>query len=519
MFTNKSALFTRTLIAIGASVFCAGAAMAAAPAYGPKTIYSFSYGPEALTGTNPVGAPAQGLDGNYYGATASGGANGDGTLYQLTPGGQITTLHSFDYIYLGVTNGDGSGPLGPLAHDKAGTFYGATWKGGEAGTGVVFSITPSGTFTLVHTFSEVNGDFTNADGGWPTSGLTAGPDGSVYGLTSGGGTGGGGVLYKVAPDGTFSVVHAFTLGSSTEGYEPVSLTVAPDGTIYGADAFGGPYLSGCIYKIATDGTFSVIYSFVPPNPADYGSAPMAMIVGNDGKTLYGVLNAFPSSVYKLTPDGQFTTLHTASAADGWTFGNADGDAYNSLVMAADGTLYVTAEMSGPFAGVVYPYNWIPGGGSLLQISPDGQAVVLHFFGADLSTDGFTPEPLQLDSDGTLWGATQLGGANTGGIIYTMPLPPPAHWNSITPTVTATITPQTIYANSGKTATLRWKSTNAGTCYVVGTPMVAGQEVAKSGSMTLTLPTVKATTDFNYQVSCTAGGKSAEASATLTVKKL
>jgi uncharacterized repeat protein (TIGR03803 family) len=85
----------------------------------------------------------EGPDGNFYG-TQSGGASGNGTVFRITPAGQLTTLHSFGGSGTAST---GSGPYSGLALDADGNFYGTTMRGGDFSSGIVFRITPSGTLT------------------------------------------------------------------------------------------------------------------------------------------------------------------------------------------------------------------------------------------------------------------------------------------------------------------------------------------------------------------------------------
>jgi uncharacterized repeat protein (TIGR03803 family) len=76
-----------------------------------------------------------GIDGNFYGTTYSGGANADGTIFEITPGGTLITLHSF-------TGADGSNPTVGLVQDASGYLYGTTYTGGANGDGTVFSLSP-----------------------------------------------------------------------------------------------------------------------------------------------------------------------------------------------------------------------------------------------------------------------------------------------------------------------------------------------------------------------------------------
>jgi uncharacterized repeat protein (TIGR03803 family) len=112
----------------------------------------------------------QGTDGNFYGTTESGGGDTVGTVFKITPGGTLTTLHSFDST-------DGSAPVAGLIQAADGNFYGTTDIGGTNGCyGTVFKITPGGTLTTLHSFD-------NSDGADPQAALFQGTNGKFYGTT------------------------------------------------------------------------------------------------------------------------------------------------------------------------------------------------------------------------------------------------------------------------------------------------------------------------------------------------
>src|SRR5580704_12356660 len=151
--------------------------------------------------TPTVGALVQGPDGNFYGGTINGGTNNSGTVFKVTTNGTLMPLYSFSPLVTNgsiVTNAEGAKPVG-LTLGMDGNFYGLTAAGGTNGQGTAFKITTNGTPTLLATFSPLvsNGSIgTNDNGAVPANPLTLMPDGYFYGTTSVGGSGGSGTVFK-----------------------------------------------------------------------------------------------------------------------------------------------------------------------------------------------------------------------------------------------------------------------------------------------------------------------------------
>ncbi len=152
---------------------------------GTETVlYSFAGGSD---GEHPYAGVIQGSDGNFYGTTYQGGAGGYGTAFKITPSGTETVLHSF-----AGGSSDGANPEAGLTQGTDGNFYGNTYQGGAGNLGTVFEITPSGTETVLHSFAGGSGDGAN-----PTANLLQSSDGNLYGSTGAGGTSGYGTFFKV----------------------------------------------------------------------------------------------------------------------------------------------------------------------------------------------------------------------------------------------------------------------------------------------------------------------------------
>jgi uncharacterized repeat protein (TIGR03803 family) len=187
--------------------------------------------------------------GSLYGTT-SGGGNGDGVVFKLThtaSGWKETLLHSFH-------GPDGSTPITGLVFDAKGNLYGTTQEGGANGEGTVFKLTPAAGGRWTHTILYDFPQFQNGAG--PVSTLAFDKAGNLYGTAAGGietCSGGCGVVYKLSPSAngkwTYSVLHRFT--DKNDGAEPNGAVVF-DKTgkhLYGTAIFGGTYNQGVVYEI------------------------------------------------------------------------------------------------------------------------------------------------------------------------------------------------------------------------------------------------------------------------------
>ncbi len=123
----------------------------------------------------------QGTDGNFYGTAYGLGKFNGGTVFKITPAGALTTLYSFCSL---ANCADGLSPYAGLVQASDGNFYGTTFQGGAYSHGTVFKITPGGTLTTLHSFCAL----TNCvDGIGPYAGLVQASDGNFYGTTYEGG--------------------------------------------------------------------------------------------------------------------------------------------------------------------------------------------------------------------------------------------------------------------------------------------------------------------------------------------
>src|SRR5580704_5014677 len=339
----------------------------------------------------PWATLVQGNDGNFYGTTQNGGntacSSGCGTIFRITPNGKLTTFN-FD-----GTNGNG--PIAGLVQAANGDFYGVS-GGGANGLGTVFKFTPNGGLTTLYSFTANTGY-------GPIGGLVLASDGNFYGTTSSGGppTGqckpsGCGTIFKITPKGEYTTLHNFN-GIPDGGSPLATMTQAPNGKFYGtASKRGNAGSYGTVFTVTPKGKFTVVHQF---NNKD-GAYPFGgLILGTDGN-FYGQTDLGGASpygafgtVYKMTPSGKVTTLHS--------FEQTDGDnPISNLVQGTDGNFYGTAAYGGKY----------PSFGTVFKITPNGKFTTLHNF--DSKDGSYLYAGLIQATNGKFYGATYAGGSST-----------------------------------------------------------------------------------------------------------
>jgi uncharacterized repeat protein (TIGR03803 family) len=394
----------------------------------------------------PIVAPQkllQGTDGNFYGTTQGGGSQQKGSVFRMTIDGAVTPLVSF-------TGANGMSPSAGLVEGGDGNFYGTTFFGGANNSdGTVFRVTPGGMLTTLASFGP--GDA----GLFPAAELTRGPDGNLYGVTSGGGKNFGGAVFKVTPDGTVTAVVALpssnTLspgplvlgddgnfyGTTVDNYYRVSLagelSVLADfnstfdgrlaegpllkigngqflGTTYGGGSTGLNDL-GTIQRLTEQGTVTPVTFFPPLLGGGFNSE---LSEGSGGR-LYGTFaddgNRKPGA-FNLTTSGTVTVLRSFRTSK--PVGSS-----SRLVQTQNGDLYGTIQNGGVLSP---PSAGRTPSGFIYRIKADGSIATVYQFVAstDLSTDAHGTFPvggLTLGPESELYGTTSGGGANGRGTFF------------------------------------------------------------------------------------------------------
>jgi uncharacterized repeat protein (TIGR03803 family) len=222
-------------------------------------------------------------NGDVVGTNNKRGANACGTVFRATPAGVVSVLHAFK---MGEPH-SGCNPRGGVSLGPDGFLYGTTYNGGLHGHGTLFKLSTDGVLTVLHAF----GDPLAPDDGWAPYAATPlwAQDGQLYGTTSQGGAHGGGTVYRLSPNGAFTVLHAFgDPAVPHDGQGPVAgLIQGSDGHFYGVTASGGRYSMGALFKMDRNGAVTVLHDFADPTAGVDGFTPVAdLIQGEDGH-LYG----------------------------------------------------------------------------------------------------------------------------------------------------------------------------------------------------------------------------------------
>ena len=353
----------KTAVVVAVALILATGAFAGTAAKGKHksstftTLYNFTDG--SSDGGFPFGQPFVDKKGNLYGTAEGGGADGYGDVWELSSGGSISLLHSFDesdgaYPYVGLTqaggnlysttyyggsnsygtlfelkskstfstlynfgaSGDAEFIFSDVVLDPKGNMYGTSEEGGADGTGTIWEVTSGGTESVLYSFTD------GSDGGYPfLSNLHRDAKGDLFGVSEDGGSSGCGTLFEYSAGRTFSVLHSFNCGS--DGGYATGNVLEYKGSLYGAAQEYGANGYGTVwqYDIST-ATFSVLHSF------DYtdGGFPLGGVACQNGKTSVCAGNLFGTTVeggsggygtvFEISSDGTFTTLHNFSETDG-----------------------------------------------------------------------------------------------------------------------------------------------------------------------------------------------------------
>jgi uncharacterized repeat protein (TIGR03803 family) len=338
-------------------------------------------------GKSPQG-PLTEFNGILYGTTYLGGKNGTGVVFSITPSGATQVV--YDFCAASVCAGS---PITSLTN-IGGTFYGTTYLGGTHGSGTIFSVTPSGNEEVLYSFGSIVNDGSN-----PRAGLTD-VNGLLFGTTEHGGRYGQGTVFTVDPQGgKENVLHSF--GNGKDGALPSAGLVGINGSLFGTTAGGGKNTQGALFKVAArSGAERVLYSFTLTG----GFQPVADMLFVSG-ALYGTTSLGGAygrgAVFRADPtSGAVKTL--------FSFGKTihDGTSPQAALTYLNGTFYGTTSFGG-----------LHGDGTIFSMTLTGSERVLYSFSR---TDGIDSLASLLLFKKVLYGTTSRGGRGDGTIFAFSP---------------------------------------------------------------------------------------------------
>jgi uncharacterized repeat protein (TIGR03803 family) len=324
--------------------------------------------------------------GNLFGTATQGGANNDGTVFELPAASDaITPIASFN-----GTNG--SNPQGTLVENSSGDLFGTTVNGGSANVGTVFEVfAGSGTVTTLASFNGSNGEN-------PSGGLALDKNGDLFGSTKGGGASGDGTIFKVlAGSGNITILASFD-GSNGSG--PNGVISDKQGNLFGTTA------SGTIFEVkAGSGTITTLVST--------GESIASDLVEDGSGNLYGTTGG---EAFEL-PAGSRMIRTLAS----FPF---QSSSYSTLAIDARGDLFGTLSAAAP--GQRGPVLGGGSAGDVFEIPARSNTII--YLGSFPNPTGNHAEPdgnLVEDSSGNLFGTSYFEGISGSGTVFKIPSRMPA----------------------------------------------------------------------------------------------
>jgi uncharacterized repeat protein (TIGR03803 family) len=326
-------------------------------------------------GNDTDGSQPQGLvmdsNGNIFGGTSGGGTFGGGTVFELTPPSTSGGSWTESILWSFGNSTDGNGPDAGVIIDGSGNLYGTTNSGGINGKGTVFALTPPSTVGGAWTESVLWNFADGSDGAFPQVGVIIDQNGNLFGTTHRGGindTGGdpGGTAFQLTPPasvgGNWTESILWNFGNGSDSKDPASgLAMDNSGNLYGTAFLGGTFGLGTIYTLKPPSTSggawseSILHSFGKGNDAMH---PSTQLILDAGGNLYGV--TFNGGIYGPATHGYGTAFKLKAPATSrgkwtesilWNFGIGDdgtGPATRSLTRDANGNLFGATEFGGAF---------------------------------------------------------------------------------------------------------------------------------------------------------------------------
>jgi uncharacterized repeat protein (TIGR03803 family) len=393
--------FARHVIAVPIALMATFSFLAGASQPAQSQTYSviYNFTGKGSDGSSPYGGPILDHLGNLYGTTYTGGSNGSGSVYRLSPSGSSWTYHS---LYSFKAGPDGVGPaFGSLALGPHGALFGTTEGGGYFGTAFAVCVC-AGREVQIHSFGI------GTDGAQPIGGLVMDSAGNLYGTASLGGAYGNGTVFEEVRSGdswTESTLYSFI--GSNDGTNPASgVTLDAQGNIYGTTSLGGANGAGVVYELSPSGSGwgqTVLYTFEGLND---GQNPVGGVILDEAGNLYG-------TTFDGGANGGGTVYEMSPSASGWTFTTlysftgGYGGPYNKLTLAKGEIYGATLDDGANGFGLVFKLTPANGGWSFTDL--------YDFAGASEGAEPYGS--VAVDGNGNVFGTTNEGGSENQGLVF------------------------------------------------------------------------------------------------------
>jgi len=322
-------------------------------------LYTFTGGAD---GGNPLGNLVFDANGNAYATASSGGADGFGVIFELSPPAHAGKAWNENVLYSFQGDGDGALPFGNVVFDAAGNLYGTTSIGGHshinclAGCGTIYELSPAGngvwTERVLHQLLDAFGD-----GAEPRAGLVMDASGNLYGTTYEGGNNsqcggyGCGSVFEMSPPvsgkhWSFKTLIDFNGidGALVRG----GVTLGANGALFGSTIYGGTHNAGIVFSLTPQSgrwQFASLYSFDGIN----GLQPTGDLAFDNAGNLYGATYEGGTndwgSVFQLVPgeNGWTENVLYNFAVSGKGYG---ANPFGGVMVDSAGDLYLTANQGG-----------------------------------------------------------------------------------------------------------------------------------------------------------------------------
>ncbi|MGH6890416.1 MAG: choice-of-anchor tandem repeat GloVer-containing protein [Rhizomicrobium sp.] len=332
-----------------------------------RTLKSFCTGtpPDCQSDEGPSTTLVEDVGGNIYGTAYFAGSSNDGAAFELEAKGngryKLRYLHTFDgsdgagpneLSYAGQASGaryDGTSPL-----------YGSTVAGGANGSGTVYTLTPGKSgwnFQTIYTFCSAANC---TDGGLPRASVIVDPSGALFGTTDYDGADNAGTIYRLAMTNgawDFSLLYTFcSAAGCSDGNAPFArLAEDGSGNLYGTTYFGGNANDGVVFELAANGKYSVLHSFCSEQGCADGSEPFAAVTLDAAGDLFGTTSRGGDrnygDVFEVTSAGKFKRVYSFCALNSCADG---GYPYGTLALDSAGHIFGTTQYGGAWdLGEVY----------------------------------------------------------------------------------------------------------------------------------------------------------------------